>query len=157
MKALIHNKLIEDIGALEYTGTSNKLFTSVKKFIRDTMTGEQCLILDDGVREEIIGATTTTRTYKFMVVYVDELEKNVSDSEASIVIDRGSNREDVILDYIQKEPGNLNSWADSEGFTIYKMRLAGEVTVIDVLTKSGQGTMKSIPVEVPVLITPQSL
>jgi predicted oxidoreductase len=89
-------------------------------------------------------------------VYVEVLESALTVDEAEIRIARSSEIEDRILDYIQKEPSNLNAWGQTNSIEVFKMRLIN-MTEDDVRSKNGYSTVKQLRFDVSVLITPQLL
>lgn len=124
---LIHEKLITDFDALTFSGGGD-LFNRVQKFYKTNSMGSgDCLVLPDlgteNVDGESAGNTATTREYGWRVIAVEEIEASANDSEGSIKYSRMMNRLDSLLDYIQKEPSNLNAWGNANSINVFKMRL----------------------------------
>lgn len=159
MRALIHNKLITDFDLLTFKTNSNLLFSNGgKKFFKGEFGANEYIMTTDGINEDISGNTSTYRDYGFLVVWLEELESGQNDSEINAKVDRMNNREDVILDYIQKEPSSLNAWGNTQNpvINIFKIRLLSLIED-DVITTNGFGKVKRCRFNVSVNIVPQLL
>ena len=158
----IHDKLITDFTALNYTA-SNPVFVNVKKyFAADTMAARDILVRPDFNSEETAGQssgnTATTREYSYRAIMVEFINSSESDSEVSIKYSRLENQLDALLDYIQKEPSNLNSWGNTQSpvINIFKMRLKNVNHDVQ-LTENGYGEILDVRFSVYLNITPQLL
>lgn len=127
--AKIYEKLITDFGALKFENNTT-IFSAVKAFFTKAMDANTCLIIPDLNNEKVDGLssgnTETTREYGFRAVVIEELESTVSDSEALTRYMRMLNIQDSMLNYLQKEPSNLNAWghAQTPSLNIFKIRVA---------------------------------
>ena len=155
MRKEILSKLKTDISALTYSGTVNLLFNSVQTYYKGDFSSNDCILTTDGVNENITGNSSTYRDYGFLLAYIEEMETSTTDAQALIMVDRMSNKEDVILNYIQKEPNSLTSLI-SNNIEVVSMRVDG-VSEDDTLTTSGYAKIKRVRFTVKVNIVPQLL
>lgn len=123
----IYDKLITDFSALKFSDNST-VFANVKKFYASgAMEARDCLLIPDSIPETVVGQSAgnyqTTRAYTFRAIAYEVLEETESDSSGSIKYSRLMNITDAILNYLQKEPSNLNSWGNSNSISIYKIRV----------------------------------
>ena len=156
----IHDKLITDFAALTFEDAT-PLFGNVKKFYRqNSMEGRDCLILPNSNTENVDGESAgnfqTTRMYGFRMIAIEEIEAADDDDEGAIKYSRLMNIQDTVLDYLQKEPSNLNSWGDANSITIYKIRL-GSVRWDTQPTEGGYVSLLDIPFTVFLNVIPQNL
>lgn len=147
-RQLIQDKLIVDFIALTFEG-GNTIFNNVRKFFAtDSMESLDCLIIPDSNQEQTSGLsagnTQTTREYAFRAIVVEHIEAAATEEEGTLKYSRIGNIEDAILDYLQKEPSNLNSWGNTNNLAIFKIRVtnvryetvqseAGYVVLLDIL------------------------
>jgi hypothetical protein len=137
MRKLLLDKLITDFTALQFDSGSS-LFTNMKKFYRaSSMQGGDGLLLADQIGEDIKGVTTTQREYGFVLVHIESMEGVETDADAAIRIDRQSEVETTLLDYLQKEPNNLRTWGNTNGIEVVKIRI-GNGIYLDQKSESGQ-------------------
>jgi hypothetical protein len=156
----IHDKLITDFQALTFENDST-LFTNVKKFYASqTMQARDCLIIPDTNDEQVLGGsagnTSTTRNYGFNAIVIEAIKATDSDSEGSLKYSRLLNEVDEILDYIQKEPSNLNSWGATNNIDIFKIRLR-QVFFNQELAENGYVEVANVQFNVYLNVTPQLL
>lgn len=155
----IHDKLISDFKGLKFSNNAT-IFTNVKKFYVDTMTANDCLIIPDSIPEETTGAsagnTATTRAYTFRAVAMEIIESSDTDENGDIKYSRLLNIQDSILDYLQKEPSNLNSWGTSNNVNIYKIRVNSVNFDIQQFS-SGYGVFLKVNFSVYLNVIPQNL
>jgi len=123
----IHDKLITDFTSLKFSNNQN-IFNNVKKFYASTsMEALDCLIIPDSLSENVQGGsagnTQTTRIYRFRALSYEQIEAADTDNVGNIKYSRLLNIADSILDYLQKEPSNLNSWGSTNSINIYKIRV----------------------------------
>ena len=157
---MIHDKLLTDFAALKFEDNST-LFRNVKKFYKArTMGARDCLIVPDSTPEETEGPQggnyQTTRIYTFRAIYLETIESADNDEEGALKYSRLLNTTDSVLNYLQKEPSNLNSWGDSNGIAIYKIRVQS-LRYTDQETKKGYATLGHVTFGVYLNVVPQNL
>lgn len=123
----ILDKLISDFAALKFANNVT-IFNNVKVFYTgDSMESMDCLIIPDVLPETTVGEsagnTQTTRIQTFRIITFETIEASATNAEGLIKYKRLLNIADSILDYLQKEPSNLNSWGNSNNIAIYKIRV----------------------------------
>ena len=122
----IHDKLITDFQALKFSNNTN-IFNNVKKFFTSSMVSMDCVIMPQSTPEDVQGQSAgnyqTTRMYTYSATVIEQIESSISDTAAGIKYARLENIQDSILDYLQKEPSNLNSWGDTNGINVFKIRV----------------------------------
>lgn len=156
----IHNKLLVDFAALKFANNAT-IFNNVKKFFAGgSMEALDCLVIPRTTPEIVTGQsagnTATTRVYSFSAIVTEQIESTDSDSAGSVKYSRLLNIQDSILDYLQKEPSNLNSWGNSNNINIFKIRT--DIPRFDVFqTESGYSAVLDITFSIYVNIIPQSL
>lgn len=157
MRKEIHDKLVTDFSSLQFEG-GNALFTSVKKIRRTNPTSTECILMKADLVEEISGNTETDRIYGFVAIIEEFIESSISQTEADKKIDRLSNIEDKILNYLQKEPNNLRAWGQSQNplIEIFKIRVMPSRHQ-EAITEKGYAVGLVIPFTVYVLNVPQLL
>ena len=157
----IHDKLITDLSALTFETGGGTLFGNVKKFYATgTMAGRDCLIVPDSNDETVVGQsagnTQTTREYGFKAVTIEVLEASDTDAIGAMKYSRLINIQDVLLNYLQKEPSNLNAWGNTNGISIYKIRVR-PVRWDTQASESGYVALMEISFGVYLNIIPQNL
>lgn len=109
MRKEITDKLITDLKALVFSGTS-KIFGDLKKVYIDMPTTLPAgYVLPAGVTVEIIGNTSNLVKYSYDITTIDIIENSANQAEAELKIDRLSNIEDKISNYILKLPNNVEN------------------------------------------------
>lgn len=159
---LIHDKLIADFKTFTFS-SGGTLFNNVEKFFAtSTMKSSDCLILPDSNEETVQGNSAgnyqTTRAYNFRAFVVENIETSASNSEGSLKYSRLMNSQDAILDYLQKEPSNLNAWGQLQTpkIEIFKIRITN--TRFDTLeTKNGYSAILDISFGIFLNVIPQNL
>lgn len=156
----IHDKLLTDFATLTFTGGAT-CFNSVKKFYTASSWGPRdCVVLPDSTPEEVIGPsagnTQTTRIYTFRAVVYEQIEAAASDSAGSIKYQRLLNIQDALLNYLQKEPSNLNSWGSTNSIAIYKIRV-NQPRFDTFETEGGWGAILDLNFSIFLNIIPQNL
>ncbi len=124
----IYDKLITDFAALKYEDGVTVTFGNVKSFFADgTMSEGDCLILPISAPEQVTGPSAgnmqTTRILGFSATTFEILESAISQSAGEVKMRRLTNKLDVMLKYLQKEPSNLNAWGQTNEIDIYKIRV----------------------------------
>lgn len=124
---LIHDKLVTDFAALKFSNNAT-IFNNVKKFFASgSMEALDCVILPDSTPEVVEGQSAgnsqTTRIYNFRAFTYEQIEAASDDAAGSMKYSRLLNTQDSILDYLQKEPSNLNAWGNTNNIRIYKIRV----------------------------------
>lgn len=157
----IHDKLLVDFGNLEFYNTNTKIFTTVKKFYASgSMHSSNGLIIPDSTPEIVEGQSAgnsqTTRVYTFRAIAVEEIEATDSDSEGSLKYSRLLNIQDAILDYLQKEPSNLNAWGNTNSIFIFKIRV-NNVTYDTQKSETGYVALLDVNFSVYLSVIPQNL
>ena len=106
-KSLIHTQLITDVKALKFSN-NNTCFTDVQRIYATLPTTSPfAQVLSTGNNEEVEGMDYDSRVYNFSVLVYDLLQESLTQSELDLRIDRMSNIEDVLLDYLAKIPNNM--------------------------------------------------
>jgi dsDNA-binding SOS-regulon protein len=123
----IHDKLITDFATLTF-GDGNITFNNVKKFYRaESQQALDCLVLPDTTPEVIVGQsagnTQTTRQYTYRIIVTESIEEATTDEEGANKYSRILDIQDGLLDYLQKEPSNLNAWGQTNNIHIFKIRV----------------------------------
>lgn len=157
----IHDKLITDFAALKFEDDTTVLFSNVRKYFAATsMEPGDCLIIPDSNSEIIMGQsagnTATTREYSFRAITFEQLEATDDNAAGSLKISRLMNRLDSVLEYLQKEPSNLNSWGNSNGIAIFKIRMR-PVRFDTQQSEGGFSMLYDVPFSVYLNIVPQNL
>lgn len=157
---LIHDKLITDFIALNFADNTD-LFVNVKKFYAaNSMKARDCLIIPDSNSETTEGQSAgnfqTTREYAFRAISIENLEETDNDATGSIKYNRLMNIQDTILNYLQKEPSNLNSWGATNSIAIYKIRVRPVRWDVQ-RTESGFSAILDIPFSIFLNVIPQNL
>lgn len=160
--ALINNKLIEDFKLLEFSN-NNVIFNNVEKFYaEDTMESSDCLIRpisnDESTIEPAGGNIETMREYGFKAVVLEMIESSLTKAEGSKKYDRLMNTQDAILNYLQKEPSNLNAWGQQQNpiINIYKIRVRN-TRFVTARSKGGYAEFLDIDFSVYLTVVPQNL
>lgn len=127
----IHSKLITDLATLTFDGGAT-IFNNVKPFFaEESMASSDCLLIPDSVPEIITGQSAgniqTTRQYGFRIIVYEEIEASTTDSEGAVKYSRLLNTTDALLDYLQKEPSNLNAWGATNDINIFKIRVQNPI------------------------------
>lgn len=156
----IHDKLITDFAALQYSN-GGTVFTNVKKyFAASAMAPGDCLIMPYSNTETVSGGsagnTQTTREYGFRAVVVEQIEASDTDSQGAMKYSRLLNTQDSILDYLQREPSNLNSWGNANNIFIFKIRVR-QVRHDVQRTEGGYAAILDISFGVFLNVIPQNL
>lgn len=158
----IHDKLITDFKTFTFEGGSTMFANVEKYFAIGSMDSGDCLITPDSNNEIVegqsAGNTATTRIYAFRATVVEFLESTTSNADGSTKYSRLLNIQDKILDYIQKEPSNLNGWGQSQSPTIdiFKIRLQ-QIIFDQQVTEKGYAEVMDVRFNVSLNITPQLL
>lgn len=108
MKKEIHDKLITDLTALTFNGTT-PIFTTVKKALYAFQDELDCLLIPGDPDNQVSGQSTDIRSYAFSLLVREFLENANNQTELDLKIDRLSNIEDKVLDYLQKLPNPINT------------------------------------------------
>lgn len=104
----LYNKLITDFTALKHLGGSLDCFAAVEKIFIDFPTQlPACEILLSTPSTQIQGNDWDSRILSFRSVVYELMEVNINTADAEMKIDRLSDIEDRIFDYLQKIPNNL--------------------------------------------------
>lgn len=109
IRKAVHDQLITDFGNLTFDASTNKLFVQVKKAFMDLPNVlPVCEIFASNTLPEILSDAEDTRVYTFQAIVSDLIDSEATNEATSILtIDRLSQIEDRILDYLQKIPNNL--------------------------------------------------
>lgn len=156
----IYDKLITDFAALQFANNTT-IFSAVKKYYaNDSMEALNCLIVPSTTNEVVTGQsagnTATTRLYAFSAIVVEQLESTDNDANGSIKYSRLVNIADSILDYLQKEPSNLNSWGNDNNISIFKIRTDSPRYDIQ-KTESGYAVILDVSFTIYLNVIPQNL
>lgn len=144
-RRLIHDKLITDFTTLQF-GNTNSLFTNVKKhYPLTSMKGGDALIVKDGFSENIQGIVSTERNYDFLFITYEAIESSLSQNDSDAKLDRLSEVEDKVLDYLQKEPNNLRSWGFSQSPSIEVVKIRVVSNLYDTL-QAENGYVKELQI-----------
>jgi hypothetical protein len=107
IKKVIHDKLITDMRALTFYN-SNKCFADVQKMFVDFPTGTPfCEVYATQPTINIDGLGFDSRSYGFAFIVGDYISKETSQTQIDLQIDRMSDVEDSILDYLEKKNARL--------------------------------------------------
>jgi hypothetical protein len=156
----IYDKLIEDFSNLQFEdGTT--IFNKVQKYYaKDSMEALDCLIIPVSTNEVVTGQsagnTATTRLYAFSAIVVEQLEATDNDVAGGIKYSRLVNIADSILDYLQKEPSNLNSWGNANDISIFKIRTDFPRYEVQ-QTESGYAVYLDVSFTIYLNVVPQNL
>lgn len=156
----IAEQLKSDIMVLQFEG-GNTSFKNVKYGYRSGLMGDDdALLLPDSNNETVegqsAGNTQTTREYGFELQVYEEINTDISNTQIDTKYLRLMNRVDSVLDYIQKEPSNLNSLSLGSNGVVFKMRLR-QVIHDRIKTELGIVEYASIRFSVFVNVVPQLL
>ncbi len=156
----IHNKLITDFQALKFSDNT-VIFQNVRKFFPvNSMKSLDCLIVPGPAPEVVEGQSAgnfqTTRMYNFRAVVMEVLESTTTNVEGDIKYTRIMNILDAILDYLQKEPSNLNAWGNSNSINIFKIRV-GLPDFVPQQSTNGYSVILDVPFIVYLNVVPQNL
>lgn len=156
----IHDKLLTDFAALKFSNNS-ALFNNVEKYYASSqMEARDCLIKATSVPENVEGGSAgnfqTTRMYSFSAFTFEQIEASDTTAAGKIKYSRLLNILDSILDYLQKEPSNLNAWGASNSINIYKIRVNNPV-FDTVQTEGGYSEVLEVPFTIYLNVIPQNL
>ena len=154
MRKEVHDQIITDFSGFTFSGGA-PMFSQVVKALGNDITAQSgtCLISLDSPSVDIIGNTSDDRILGFSAFYIEFLQ-SASQSQVIDRVDRISNVEDRILDYLQKEPSDLRGAVS--GVDIYKVRVTPS-TYSEDQTEHGIVLTLTIRFQVHILLTPQLL
>lgn len=109
VRKLITAKLITDLSALTYESSANLLFTSVKRLFATKPTSVPvCAVSSIGTDIEALDTFTDHVGYRYQLEIYDTVENLANNqSELDIRIDRLTNIEDQVNEYLEAIPNNL--------------------------------------------------
>ena len=153
-------KLITDFAGLKFSN-NQVIFNNVRSFYTgDSMEPLDCLVIPDITPEvtfgESAGNTQTTRIYQFRTLVFETIESSADNSAGQLKYNRILNITDALLDYLQKEPSNLNSWGNSNNINIFKIRVV-QPRFDTQRTETGFGVLLDLSFGVYLNVVPQNL
>lgn len=108
MRKELQDEIIEQVAALKYDGTTNLLFADVRKIYKEQPLGypiARVISTSNGV--EVMGLDYNTKIMGFQIDVFDLLDEQVTQDDAELRIDRMGNIEDILFEWVQKIPNNL--------------------------------------------------
>lgn len=107
IKKVIHDKLKTDMGTLKYYN-GETCFAQVEKIFVDYPDGTPfCQVYATQPSVEVDGIDFDNRSYGFAIIAGDFISADSTQAQIDIQIDRMSDLEDSILDYLEKIPNKL--------------------------------------------------
>jgi len=107
IKKVIHDKLITDMEALKYYNDKT-CFAQVEKIYTDFPSGTPfCQVCATEPSVEVDGLDFDNRSYGFAMISSDFISKDATQSQIDLQLDRMSDIEDSMLNYIEALPNNL--------------------------------------------------
>lgn len=155
MRREIYDKLIIDLEALQFASSSNLLFTDVRKGLGANVPMEPgiAVLLPDMHTIEVMGNTYDARQLGFALYYRENVEAD-EQTEVDLKLDRLSNIEDVLYDYLEQEPNALAGEVGS--LNIFKIRT--QPCIYDYSRiESGYAITQTTRFSVYIEVTPQLL
>lgn len=108
MRKELQDEIIDQLEALTYTGTANVLFADVRKVYKEQPLGfpiARVISTSNGV--EVLGLDYDNKIMGFQIDVFDLLDEQITQDEAETRIDRISNIEDMILNWLEELPNNI--------------------------------------------------
>lgn len=114
MRKELHDKLIEEFKLLKYLDNTVVIFEEVAKFLATVKKYPSCEIIPVEVTVTRDGLTMDSRYLGFRVITRDHIEKDRAEnpSEFERKIDRLSDIEDAVFNYLQQIPHPLEHAVD---------------------------------------------
>ena len=113
VKKYLHQKLVDDFRLLKNPETNKLIFADVQKIFIEFPTKTPACQLTAGVPfVEPIGIDYDMRYYSFSATVADNFASNIDQTQADARIDRLSNVEDVILNYLEAIPNKAENFID---------------------------------------------
>lgn len=110
MRQQLLDEIIEQISALTYPSSANVLFADVRKIFKEQPLGypiARVINTSNGV--DILGNDVDQKTMGFQIDVFDLMDEQVTQDDAETRYDRMSNIEDILYEWIEKIPNNLEN------------------------------------------------
>lgn len=149
----LHDKLINDFTNLHHDG-DELCFGDVEKIFLDfPVSLPSCEIIRMEPTVDPIGLDYDVRSIGFRSIVYEQIEYNSSQQEADAKIDRLSDIEDVIMEYLEKIPNNIGTIS---GEKIHKIDI-GPSRYDYVSAKSGMSIYQIIDFSLHILVEVKTL
>lgn len=110
MRKELHDQIITQISALTFDGSANLLFADVQKIYKEQPLGFPIArVIATTVGVEVMGLDYDQKNMGFQIDVFDLLDEGVTQDEAETRIDRMSNTEDILLEWVEAIPNNIEN------------------------------------------------